>query len=59
MIAFRQLRREQELARLRADFTSSVSHELRTPLTQILLYAETLELGRVAGEDERRQALGV
>ncbi|HET7422672.1 MAG TPA: HAMP domain-containing sensor histidine kinase [Gemmatimonadales bacterium] len=59
VIAFRQLRREQELARLRADFTSSVSHELRTPLTQILLYAETLELGRVAGEDERRQALGV
>jgi signal transduction histidine kinase len=59
VIAFRQLRREQELARLRADFTSSVSHELRTPLTQILLYAETLELGRVAGEDDRRQALGV
>ena len=59
VVAFRQLRREQELARLRADFTSSVSHELRTPLTQILLYAETLELGRVAGEDERRQALGV
>jgi signal transduction histidine kinase len=59
VVAFRQLRHEQELARLRADFTSSVSHELRTPLTQILLYAETLELGRVAGEDERRQALGV
>jgi signal transduction histidine kinase len=59
VIAYRQLRREQELARLRADFTSSVSHELRTPLTQILLYAETLELGRVAGEDDRRQALGV
>src|SRR5262249_8580474 len=26
-----QLRREHELARLRADFVSSVSHELRTP----------------------------
>ncbi|HKU59687.1 MAG TPA: HAMP domain-containing sensor histidine kinase [Gemmatimonadales bacterium] len=59
VVALRQLRREQELARLRADFTSSVSHELRTPLTQILLYAETLELGRLAGDDERRQALGV
>jgi signal transduction histidine kinase len=58
-IALRQLRREQELASLRADFTSSVSHELRTPLTQILLYAETLELGRTAGEGERRRALGV
>ena len=58
-VALRQLRREGELARLRADFTSSVSHELRTPLTQILLYAETLELGRAAGEGERRRALGV
>jgi signal transduction histidine kinase len=59
LVALRQLRREQELARLRADFTSSVSHELRTPLTQILLYGETLELGRLTTEDERRQALGV
>jgi signal transduction histidine kinase len=58
-VAVRQLRREQELARLRADFTSSVSHELRTPLTQILLFAETLELGRAAGEDERREALDI
>jgi signal transduction histidine kinase len=58
-VGVRQLRREQELARLRADFTSSVSHELRTPLTQILLFAETLELGRAAGEDERREALDI
>ena len=58
-VAARQLRREQELARLRADFTSSVSHELRTPLTQILLFAETLELGRAGGDAERRQALGI
>jgi signal transduction histidine kinase len=58
-VALRQLRREQELARLRADFTSSVSHELRTPLTQILLYAETLELGRAGGEHDRRRAVGV
>jgi signal transduction histidine kinase len=58
-VALRQLRREQELVRLRTDFTSSVSHELRTPLTQILLFAETLELGRAAGEGERRQALGI
>jgi signal transduction histidine kinase len=58
-VAVRQLRREQELARLRADFTSSVSHELRTPLTQVLLFAETLELGRASGEDARRQALAI
>ncbi len=58
-VAARQLRREQELVRLRHDFTSSVSHELRTPLTQILLYGETLELGRAAGDDARREAAGV
>jgi signal transduction histidine kinase len=54
-----QFRREQELLRLRQDFTSSVSHELRTPLTQILLFGETLELGRASGEDARREAVGV
>ena len=58
-VALRQLRREQELTRLRADFTSSVSHELRTPLTQILLFAETLELGRAEGEGDRRRALRI
>jgi signal transduction histidine kinase len=59
LVALRQLRREQELVRMRSDFTSSVSHELRTPLTQILLFAETLELGRAAGEDEQRVALAI
>jgi signal transduction histidine kinase len=59
VIALRQLRREQELLRMRSDFTSSVSHELRTPLTQILLFTETLELGRTASEDEQRVALGI
>jgi signal transduction histidine kinase len=54
-----QLRREHQLARLRADFISSVSHELRTPLSQILLFAETLNLGRVRTEQERRAATGV
>ena len=55
-VAIVQLRREQELARLRADFTSSVSHELRTPLAQILLFGETLSLDRVRTAEERRLA---
>jgi signal transduction histidine kinase len=55
-VALMQLRRAHELARLRADFTSSVSHELRTPLAQILLFGETLSLGRARGEAERRMA---
>jgi signal transduction histidine kinase len=58
-VATLQFRREQELLRLRQDFTSSVSHELRTPLTQILLFGETLELGRAGGEDARREAVSV
>jgi signal transduction histidine kinase len=58
-IAVLQLRRESELARLRADFTSSVSHELRTPLAQIVLFAETLQLGRVRSAQEQREAAGV
>jgi signal transduction histidine kinase len=56
-VALLQLRREHDLARLRADFTSSVSHELRTPLAQILLFGETLELGRVRSEADRQLAV--
>ncbi|HXE61777.1 MAG TPA: HAMP domain-containing sensor histidine kinase [Gemmatimonadaceae bacterium] len=59
VLAVLQLRREQELARLRSDFISSVSHELRTPLSQILLFAETLRLGRVRSAAERIGATDV
>ena len=59
VITVLQLRREHELSRLRSDFISSVSHELRTPLSQILLFAETLHLGRVRTEEERETATGV
>ena len=51
--------RMHELSRLRADFTSSVSHELRTPLTQILLFAETIEMGRQRSPAARAEAIGV
>ena len=59
VVTVMQLRREHELSRLRSDFISSVSHELRTPLSQILLFAETLDLGRVRTEEERHNATGV
>jgi signal transduction histidine kinase len=59
LIAVHLVRRAQELAQLRADFTSSVSHELRTPLAQILLFAESLQFGRVAGDLERSEALRI
>lgn len=47
--------RTSALARMRADFTSSVSHELRTPITQIMLFAETIALGRVRTMNEARR----
>ena len=58
-IIIRNIQREHELARLRADFTAGVSHELRTPLAQILLFGETLTLGRTRSELERTRAAEV
>jgi signal transduction histidine kinase len=54
-----QVRREEELQRLRTDFIASVSHELRTPLAQLRMFAETLLLGRVRSEDERERSLRI
>ncbi len=41
-VLMRNVSRELEINRFRADFVSSVSHELKTPLTLIRLYGETL-----------------
>jgi len=54
-----QLRRESQLTRLRSDFISGVSHELRTPLAQIRMFSETLTLGRVRSDEERRRSLAI
>ena len=59
IIAMIQLRRESELSVLRTQFVSGVSHELRTPLAQIRMFAETLVLGRVRSDDERRRSLEI
>jgi two-component system phosphate regulon sensor histidine kinase PhoR len=53
-VAYRNVRREVELARIKSDFVSNVSHELRTPLALIRMYIETLELGRVTSDDQRQ-----
>jgi signal transduction histidine kinase len=47
--------KEMALARLKSDFVSNVSHELRTPLALIRLYAETLELGRIATSEKKQE----
>jgi signal transduction histidine kinase len=54
-----QLQRESQLTRLRSDFISSVSHELRTPLAQIRMFSETLNLGRVRSDEEKRRSLAI
>ncbi|HEY4131155.1 MAG TPA: HAMP domain-containing sensor histidine kinase, partial [Gemmatimonadaceae bacterium] len=58
-VALVQLRRQQELARLRTEFVSGVSHELRTPLAQIRWFAELLQMGKLRTEDERARSAGI
>ena len=52
---YRNVTRELALAKLKSDFVSNVSHELRTPLALIRLYAETLELGRIASPAKQHE----
>jgi two-component system, OmpR family, phosphate regulon sensor histidine kinase PhoR len=52
---YRTIRREMELAQLKADFVSNVSHELRTPLSLIRMFGETLEMGRVPTEEKKHE----
>ena len=54
-----QLRRQQELVRLRTEFVSGVSHELRTPLAQILLLAELLRNNKIPTDDGRQRSLRI
>jgi signal transduction histidine kinase len=58
-VAVVQLRRQQELARLRDDFVSGVSHELRTPLAQIRLFADLLETGRLHDPAQRARSVRI
>jgi signal transduction histidine kinase len=54
-LTYRNVTRELALAKLKSDFVSNVSHELRTPLALIRLYAETLELGRIASPGKQHE----
>jgi two-component system phosphate regulon sensor histidine kinase PhoR len=54
-VVYRAVRREMELAQLKADFVSNVSHELRTPLSLIRMFGETLEMGRIPNEEKKQE----
>jgi len=57
--AWVQIRKEQELARLRDDFISGVSHEFRTPLTQIRMFTELMADGKLRTEEDRQRSTAV
>lgn len=44
------------VARAQADLLANVTHELRTPLAAIRMYSQTLEMGRVDDDLERRSS---
>jgi two-component system phosphate regulon sensor histidine kinase PhoR len=54
LVVLRDLTREQQIERMRADFVANASHELRTPLTALTGFLETI-VG-AARNDEKAQA---
>ena len=53
LIVLRDLTREQQIERMRADFVANASHELRTPLAALSGFIETLQ--GAARNDEKAQ----
>lgn len=47
------LGRRARIARLQSDLLANVTHELRTPLAAIRMYSQTLQMGRVDGDQKR------
>jgi signal transduction histidine kinase len=55
----RLVQREISLAELKSNFVADVSHELKTPLALIRMYAETLQSGRISGDEKKREYYAV
>jgi two-component system phosphate regulon sensor histidine kinase PhoR len=54
MIVLRDLTREQQIERMRADFVANASHELRTPLASLSGFIDTIQ--GAARNDEKAQS---
>lgn len=59
IMLLRDLTREQQLERMRADFVANASHELRTPLAALLGFIDTLEGPAKNDEPARQRFLGL
>ena len=55
LIMLRDLTREQQLERMRADFVANASHELRTPLASLMGFIDTLD-GPARNDEPARQS---
>ncbi len=51
--SWRTFCRQQQLSELKSNFVSSVSHELRAPIASVRLLAESLERGKIQGEQKQ------
>src|SRR5438477_3892085 len=59
LVLLRDLTREQQIERMRADFVAHASHELRTPLASLLGFIETLQGPARNDEAARQRFLGL
>jgi two-component system phosphate regulon sensor histidine kinase PhoR len=59
IILFKDLTREQQIERTRADFVAHASHELRTPLASLLGFIETLQGAARKDEASRERFLAL
>src|SRR5262249_36606616 len=54
-VPWRPVRPGTAKARVKSDVVANVSHDLKTPLSVIRMFGETLEMGRVTGEERRQE----